>query len=413
MQKSKQYRAAFNFNGEVVKRIWMLLILLFLSFNFLNIACSDESALQSIAKEIADRLVKEKGRDLLNVVSDPLVLPVELQSEIKTFLIAYGAYQQLKTSFSPYFTNITSVAFSPDGNYALAGSSDKTANLWNLASNWTRISLLKGHDGSIQLVGFSSNSKNALTASSDKIIKVWDLSKKEPISINQYKFEENIEKFLAFSADGKYVLTKSVNDIARIWDLTQYPLLFRELGEIRQLTSGAFSLDSRYLITYSSLLDDIRIWDLTQDPITFKRLRDAKDIRSVALSPDGKFALTGSAYDNTAEIWDLIAIPITFRELKGHTGDVIAVAFSNDGKFALTGARDGTARIWNLTEDPITFKELKLNKGIVRSLAFSPDGKYALIGTSVGLVLFWYFTIEKFSISELVQKIKYERLKKV
>jgi WD40 repeat protein len=68
--------------------------------------------------------------------------------------------------------NVLSVAVSPDGRFALSGSRDHFAILWNL-SNGSKIRVLKGMSSSVIYTAISSNAKDLITAAADGEIFVW------------------------------------------------------------------------------------------------------------------------------------------------------------------------------------------------------------------------------------------------
>jgi WD40 repeat protein len=67
---------------------------------------------------------------------------------------------------------VTSVAFSPDGEYLATGSYDKTIKLWNVKSQ-SETATLHGHSQEVNSVAFSPDGKYLASGGNDKIIKLW------------------------------------------------------------------------------------------------------------------------------------------------------------------------------------------------------------------------------------------------
>jgi WD40 repeat protein len=67
---------------------------------------------------------------------------------------------------------ITSVAFSPDGNYITSGSADSTIKLWSV-NRLKEITTLKGHSDAVTAVAFSCDGKYLASGSDDSTIKLW------------------------------------------------------------------------------------------------------------------------------------------------------------------------------------------------------------------------------------------------
>ena len=70
---------------------------------------------------------------------------------------------------------VTSVAFSPDGRYALSGSWDETIRLWEVSTG-REVRTLKGHSGWVTSVAFSPDGRYALSGSWDETIRLWEVS---------------------------------------------------------------------------------------------------------------------------------------------------------------------------------------------------------------------------------------------
>ena len=68
---------------------------------------------------------------------------------------------------------LEAVAFSPDGRFALTGSNDRTARLWDVSTGQPIRSFV-GHDRWVESVAFSPDGRFVLTGSLDTTTRIWD-----------------------------------------------------------------------------------------------------------------------------------------------------------------------------------------------------------------------------------------------
>ncbi|MBI2900485.1 MAG: hypothetical protein HYY17_09885, partial [Planctomycetes bacterium] len=71
-------------------------------------------------------------------------------------------------------SDVSSVAFSPDGKRALSGSWDQTLKLWDVESG-KEAGTWRGHEAAVNSVAFSPDGKRALSGSGDSTLKLWDV----------------------------------------------------------------------------------------------------------------------------------------------------------------------------------------------------------------------------------------------
>ena len=315
----------------------------------------------------------------------------KVKDEILKAIINWKVLKALKGHTS----SVYSVAISPDGNYALSGSGDKTIRYWDLKTGKT-LKILKGHNDDVYSVAISDDGRYALSGSSDKTIRYWDLRTGETLKI--LKGHTDYVRSVAISSDGKYALSGSYDKIIRYWDLKSGKTLKILKGHNDGVNSVAISDDGKYALSGSSD-ETIRYWDLKSGK-TLKILKGHNSyVESVAISPDGKYALSGS-WDKTIIYWDLkTGKPL--KIIKGHTDWVMSVAMSSNGRYALSGS-GYTIGYWDLK----TGKTLTILKGHndgVSSVAISDDGKYALSGSYDKTIRYW----------KLIDKVSEEKIKKL
>jgi WD40 repeat protein/ankyrin repeat protein/uncharacterized protein YecT (DUF1311 family) len=287
---------------------------------------------------------------------------------------------------------VNSVAFSPDGRYALSGSSDTTMKLWDIATG-KEIKTFRqdSYELSVDSVAFSPDGRYALSGTGSKM-KLWDIATAKEIKT----FECDVDK-IAFSPDGRYALSAGgvFDHTIKLWDIASGKLIRTFKGHYLEsqkrklnynITSVAYSPDGHYALSGSNDRS-LKLWDIA----TGKEIRTFKGhmgrITSCVFSPDGRYVLSGSL-DKTMKLWD-VATGKEIRIFTGHSDIVTSVAFSPDGRYALSGSSNQhSMKLWDIN----TGKEIRIFKGhsdIVTSVAYSPDGRYALSGSDDRSLKLW------------------------
>lgn len=77
---------------------------------------------------------------------------------------------------------MTSVAFSPDGRFALSGSWDKSLRLWELATGRC-VRSCEGHTDFVRSVAFSPDGELVLSGSIDRALRLWQIDSGECLRI--------------------------------------------------------------------------------------------------------------------------------------------------------------------------------------------------------------------------------------
>ena len=66
------------------------------------------------------------------------------------------------------------VSFSPNNQYVVSGSFDKTVRIWDVESG-DCIKTLEGHTFGVNGVSFSPNNQYVVSGSNDKTVRIWEV----------------------------------------------------------------------------------------------------------------------------------------------------------------------------------------------------------------------------------------------
>jgi WD40 repeat protein len=277
--------------------------------------------------------------------------------------------------------SVCSVAFSPDGRYALAGSV-VSMKLWEVSSG-REIRTFQGHAKGVYSVAFSPDGRYALSGSDDKTMKLWEVSSGREIRTFQGHTDWVVS--VAFSPDGRYALAGSGDTTMKLWDVSSGREIRTFQGHTDRVTSVGFSPDGRYALSAGSWDKTMKLWEVSSGKEIRTFQGHTLGVDSVALSPDGRYALSVSM-DKTMKLWE-VSSGREIRTFQGHTLGVWSVAFSPDGRYALSGSF-ATLKLWEVSSGR-EIRTFQGHTGLVRSVAFNSDGRYALSGNETGVTAIW------------------------
>jgi len=177
------------------------------------------------------------------------------------------------TASSGRGTLIFKAQFSPNGKSIIIAAKHRRGLIWNWSEGTSSVIRLSGHAFALYDVAFSGNGEYAITGSDDATAMIWELKKEGPPTMRvKLSLVPHRIRGVAFSADARFVATASYDGLARIWEWRLWEPKLREKqkpeersqptvlrGDSGLLMCAAFSPDGKSLITGS---DDgtARIW---------------------------------------------------------------------------------------------------------------------------------------------------------
>jgi WD40 repeat protein len=329
------------------------------------------------------------GREKRRIAAAPISRTAALSSDGKLLLTgadrgialwdaATGARIRDFTLPDTRFFSVTTLAFSPDGKYALSGSRLSNVGsggiwVWDVQTGRTvnylaNISFTRGDKAGVQThleyAALSPDNRYLLCRMGDSsLLRMWDMRKSLEVDkyVQEFRHKDRVRSF-AFSPDGKNMVSGSQDETIRIWEV--------ETGrELRQITDNLG-------------------W-----------------VYSVAYSPDGRMIVSSSS-DDTIRLWDA-ATGRELRRFQGRTYQAREVKFSPNGKYVLSIGYNYVQRVWDVASGRELFSYASLTDG--DWLAYNPDMRF---DGSPGGIEKVYFTrgLQTYPLTQFLDKFYTPRL---
>ncbi len=330
------------------------------------------------------------GKWLATGYTDGTVSLWDMAAQKEVFTLSANVNGENITSIDPIQNPnmVMSLAIGPGMRRIVAGNSDGSLHLWDLATQKS-IPLAAGHSREILDVSFSSDGRFMLSSSIDNTARIWNAATGQMLNVLRGpSFGLSVAKF---SPDSTQVITAYSNGELRVSDVATGAQISVAAGHNEGITSLAFSPDDARVLT-TSWDDTARVWDFGGARRTVI-LRGHEDwLNSAVFSPDQTRVLTSSD-DGTARIWDAATGRLEVV-LRGHLDQVKSAVFGRDGRMVLTASDDNSARLW----DAATGKEIgafvrppkdEFDMNALKNAAFSPDGKLVATADFRGFIRLW------------------------
>jgi WD40 repeat protein len=235
---------------------------------------------------------------------------------------------------------VNHVAFSPNGQYLLTASNDKTALLWNIKTG-NPIKTFNQHNQAVSYADFSPDGLKLITTSMDNFATLWDV--KSGRRLNKLKGHQKGILHAAFSPDGDYVVTAGGGGNVRIWSVSDGKLVTVLKGHNKAVFHIAFNGST---ILTTSLDHTARLWNVKTGKLLKTLIGHEYGVYYGTFSPDASKIVTASM-DNTARLWNSNTGELV-HVLKAHTAGIKHAAFSHDNLLVATSSIDNTIRLWSV-----------------------------------------------------------------
>lgn len=171
-------------------------------------------------------------------------------------------------------TLVSSLAVSPDAQFAATGCWDDVVRIFRLPSG-ELVKELEGHKNDVMCLAFHPSGRELASGSRDQTVIVWDVAK--GTVKQQLRKHLNTVSTVGYSPDGKHLVTGGLDQAIYVWNAATGEYDSSLQGHHDGITSVAFSADGKWLVTACDEESDttVRVWLWTAG-----RFRDGAMIKS-------------------------------------------------------------------------------------------------------------------------------------
>lgn len=287
-----------------------------------------------------------------------------------------GKTRKLLYTLQGHSERVTSLSLSPDGEYLVSGSVDKTAKIWRLRDGKMLYDLNR-HKALVNAVAFDPTGKTIATAGRDSKINLWQAV--DGKWLQEFDMGADV-RALAWNPAGT-MLAATVGLTLRILQSKDGQVLHNfthpkgysdALTWSPQTNRLAVGSWDRYIYVYSTLS-----WAMT-----LNWNAHSYGVAALAFSPDGQ-DLASASVDGTVRIWNPNSVERK-HIFYGQTGTTALTYGPQKGQL-MTAAWDGTLRTWRIQDNS---QVIQVGEKI-RALAVSSNNMWVAVGLDSGMVGIW------------------------
>ncbi len=307
----------------------------------------------------------------------------------------------------PHDAPVITVAVSLDGTRLATGSSDRTAQIWDVRTGASLGEPLR-HDADVHELAFSADGARLLAADYLTTAILWDTQSGERIHTFEHAASPRDVVVMATTGgvlgaafrppDGRHVVTGCGDGTVAIWDARTG----ESLGELpspkqHMVHDVAISPDGRWILT-ASHNSEARLWDFETRTLLATFRHDTRVPTAAFLDKGGRIA-TGDA-DGNVFVWSVeAALADEDRTLEAarqeyvagpwrHHGTVHRLRVSPDGRRIVSASLDNTAKVWDPSRNALAGPVFEHEAG-VQAAVFLPDGERVAVACDDNVARVW------------------------
>uniref|UniRef100_A0A1L8DGI8 Putative wd40-repeat-containing subunit of the 18s rrna processing complex n=1 Tax=Nyssomyia neivai TaxID=330878 RepID=A0A1L8DGI8_9DIPT len=263
---------------------------------------------------------------------------------------------EIATTYNYHTGLVTTVSFSPNGEFLVSGSEDKSVIVVGLALGLI-VTTFKGHAAVIHSVCAMMDSRRILSADRDGLLCVWLADSATLLQTVQGPY-----KHIAVTNNMKFAVCTNGDNNLRIWSLTREDEKYN-VSHSDEITCFVITVDSLYVITGSKDMS-LKVWQATGGKLAQVLVGHTDAVTCVAVPVTNKNQVISGSKDSNLIVWDLHTGE-ELHTLAGHLAQVTCVKISADGTTAVSASDDKTLIVWE-TKRGLALTSLQLHVPFTR-----------------------------------------------
>lgn len=304
-----------------------------------------------------------------------------MRSSTLIFLLFFGI-ASVQAQDEPYFigghvNDVTSVAYSPDGQYIVTGSWDGHVYIYYNDSVPTYYLSFADHSSAVNTLAFSRDSRYLLTAGMDGEIRSYYFPHPDSMDfirfdtsysfgnkpVNKVFYGPGLRMIFAGDDAGQFIaydLKKKIN---------------RDVKAEGPVNAFAVSIDRMHYFIATKGSNEIIQYDILGKEI--RRFQGhMAEINDLEVTLDRKFLISASS-DKTVKIWNLQSGKLAIT-LSNHSWNVTGLSVDPYSRYVASCGLDGVINIYNIANGKL-IKSMNNKVGRCTDIAFSPDLAHLIV----------------------------------
>jgi WD40 repeat protein/DNA-binding SARP family transcriptional activator len=283
--------------------------------------------------------------------------------------------------FAGAFTAVLDVAFSPDGAYLAAATTNGEAVLWHADALQPHL-ICQASRTWLWSVAFSEDGGLLAAGGADYGIYLFDT--RTGLLLDAYRGHKGMVRTVLFDNEHEQVISGGLERQLCFWDI--HTGVSRSVQKPDAFILSMAAADDQGLLATGEEDGMVQVRALIDGAPLYALSGHERAVTALAFAEGGRLLASGGA-DHTVRLWDVSARR-TLKVFHPHAAIIRSLAFHPQRPLLAVGYEDGLIYLWNTAEDRIE-QTISAHTAVVWSLAFSLDGATLASGSNDYSLRLW------------------------